>query len=555
MTIRACFVLPVYDPGPALARTVAALAPFGLPLYLTDDGSGPQTRAELEALAEAEPLVRLSRFPVNQGKGAAVMEGLRRAYRDGFTHALQVDADAQHDVAAVPSFLALGQAQPLAIISGVPQYDATVPMARKQWRRFSHIWVWLGTLSLDIQDSLCGFRLYPLAATIRLIDRVPINPRMTFDTEIIMRLHQAGVPVVNAPVQVTYPQDGVSHFDPWKDTLQIMAMQLGMLMRVPMILLRGRKEGCPPWYCIREPGTALGFRLLLGLLRVLGPRTMRLLAELAAGYFFLTSSRARQASQDYLQRLHGHCGPLPGLPGKPRSRDSYRHFRAFARSTVDKLLAWSGHRQGMEVDFPDQETFKALCQSGRGTIFLSAHLGNLDMLRALALTQGQKGLNALVYSENAVRFHEILRKLNPDFALNLIQVSQVSPDLAIALQEKVDRGESIFIVADRTPPGGKDRTVQAPFLGAPASFPMGPFLLARMLRCPVYTIFCSRDGARYRIDLQPFAERLDWPRDQREQAGVQWAERFAQAMEARCRATPVAWFNFFKVWCAPSHDA
>ena len=555
MTIRACFVVPVYDPGPALDRTVAALSRFGFPIYATDDGSGPEARADLDRLAASNPLVRLHRFAENRGKGAAVMDGLRRAFRDGFSHALQVDADGQHDVSAVGPFLALGQAQPLAVISGVPQYDATVPMARKHWRRFSHLWVWLGTLSLDIQDSLCGFRLYPLAATVRLMDRVAIGPRMTFDTDIIMRLHQEGVPVVNAPVNVTYPADGVSHYRACLDTVGIIAMQIGMIARLPRILLRGRRQGRTPWYRIRERGTALGFRLMLGLHRLLGPRAVRAVSELVTVYFFLTSAKARRASRAYLTRLHGHCGPLPELPGPPATREVYRHFREFTRSTVDKFLAWSGHRAGLEIDFPDQEAFLALRRSGRGGVFLSAHLGNLDMMRALGVAEGMKGLNALVYSENAVLFHDLLRRVNPDFAINLIQVSQVSPDLAITLQERVDRGEFIFIVADRTPPGGIDRTAQAPFLGAPAPLPMGPFLLAHLLRCPVYTIFCSRAGTRYRVQLDPFAERLEWSRGEREIAIAQWAGRYAQALEAQCRATPFQWFNFFDFWCDDQRDA
>jgi len=551
MTIRAAFVLPVYDPGPALGRTVAALLAFGLPIFATDDGCGAEARAELERLAAAAPLLRLHRFPANRGKGAAVMDGLRRAHREGFSHALQVDADGQHDLAAVPAFLALAEAHPGAVISGVPRFDASVPWARKNGRRFAHLWVWLGTLSTDIQDSLCGFRIYPLAATVRLMDRVAIRRRMAFDTDIIMRLHQAGVPVLNAPVAVTYPADGVSHYRAWRDTLGIISLQAGMLLRLPWTLLHRPREGARPWWRIRERGTALGFRLMLGIHRTLGPRGMRLLAELVSAYFFLTSRRARRASRDYLARLHAHCGPLPELPGPPTVRDVYRHFRAFTRATVDKFLAWSGHRQGLELDFPAADAFLALRRGGRGAVFLSAHLGNLDMLRALGQAEGIEGLAALVYSENAVRFHELLRKVNPRFSHDLIQVSQVSPDLAIALQARVDRGEYLFIVADRTPPGGADRTVAAPFLGAPAQFPRGPFLLAHLLACPVHTLFCARQGPRYRVALAPFAERLAWTRGQRDAAIAQWAERYAQALEAQCRAHPFEWFNFFDFWGDP----
>jgi predicted LPLAT superfamily acyltransferase len=125
----------------------------------------------------------------------------------------------------------------------------------------------------------------------------------------------------------------------------------------------------------------------------------------------------------------------------------------------------------------------------------------------------------------------------------------VTPDLAITLQARVERGEGLFIVADRTPPGGGDRSVTVPFLGAPAQLPAGPFLLAHLLGCPVFTLFCTREKGRYRVTLEPFAERLDWSRNQREMAITHWAGRYAQAVEAQCRATPFEWFNFFDFWC------
>ncbi len=551
MTFRPCLVVPVYDPGPTLARTVAALLPHGLSLFIIDDGSGPATRTELDHLAATQSRIHLVRLPRNRGKGAAVMEGLRVAALEGFTHALQMDADGQHDARAVPSFLAMGRANPTAIISGVPQFDASVPRTRLFGRRFSHLWVWLGTLSMDIQDSLCGFRLYPLASTLQLMDRVAIAPRMAFDTEIIMRLHQAGVPVLNAPVKVTYPRDGVSHYRAWADTLGIIRMQLAMVARLPWVVLkkgRAPRAQATPWYRIKEGGSVLGFRLVLWLHRILGPRAVRVLSEVVACYFFLTARGARRASRDYLSRLHAHFGPLPDLPGRPRVRDTYRHFRAFTRATVDKFLAWSGYRQDLEVDFPGQADFLALVQSGQGAIFLSAHLGNLDMMRALGVGGGLKGLNAVVYSENAAHFHQFLRRVNPQAAHNLIQVSQVSPAMAIDLQEKVDRGEFLFIVADRIPPMGERRTLPAPFLGSPAPFPMGPFLLAHLLKCPVYTLFCVREAHRYRMYMAPFAEPADCSRDMRAEALAQWAGRYSRAVEARCQVAPFEWFNFFDFW-------
>ena len=546
MSFQPCLIVPVYDPGPPLARTVASLAATGLPIYLVDDGSSLDTRQELQRIANGQGQVRLLTLARNQGKGAAVMAALRQAGRDGFSHALQVDADGQHDPAAVPAFLALGRARPGAVIAGVPQYDGSVPAARKYWRYLSHLCVWLETRSLDIRDSLCGFRLYPLGPTLALMDRVALPRRMSFDTEVIVRLHWAGVPVLTAPVAVTYPPDGVSHFHPWRDTFMLMGTHARLVLRLPSRATRRRV----PWYRVKERGWRVGYRSVSAVLRLLGPRGLRLAGECLVPYFYLTGRQARRASRDYLTRLWTRFGPLPELPRRPGPGAVYRHFRCFGRATADKILAWAGCRSGIQVEAGDLEGFLALHGSGRGAVILGAHLGNLEMLRALGRERGLPGLNAVVYGENALRFHELLNRLNPGFGVNLVQVTAVSPDTAILLQEKVDRGECLFIVGDRTPPSDRGRTVLAPFLGEPAPFPIGPFLLAHLLRCPVHLMFCVHDGQRYRVRLAPFAERIELPRAGREEAIAGWAARYAQSLEAECRDNPFQWFNFFDFWAS-----
>lgn len=555
MSFRPCFVLPVYDPGPSLARTVAALATYGLPMYLADDGSGPGTRQELARLAAEQPLIRLLSLSPNRGKGAAVMAALRRAGQDGFTHALQVDADGQHDPGAAAEFLALGRAHPGAVVAGVPQYDHSVPPARRYWRYANHVWVWINTLSLDIRDSLCGFRLYPLAPTLALAARVRIPTRMEFDTAIIIRLHWAGVPVLNAPVAVTYPSDGISHFRAGRDTLRLIWLHtrlfFQMLPRAPRLLARRRREH-RPWFRIPERGSLLGLRCMAGVLRLMGPRGVRLAAEALVPYFFLTGRKARRASRDYLarvrERILAEGGAAADLPRPPGAGAVYRHFRAFTRATVDKLLAWAGRGEAIPLDLDGLAPFLELHARGQGALVLGAHLGNLEMLRGLGQLRGLPGLNAVVYSRNAVRFHELLKRVNPGFGVNLVQVAAVTPDTAIRLQAKVDLGEWLFIVGDRTPPSETGRTVAAPFLGRPAAFPVGPYVLAHLLRCPVYLMSCVQDGGRYRVRLDLFAERIELPRAGRDAAIAHWAGRYAQSLEAQCRATPFQWFNFFDFW-------
>ncbi|HEX5755706.1 MAG TPA: glycosyltransferase family 2 protein [Arenimonas sp.] len=240
---RCLVVIPVYNHGTAVARLVQRLCEQSQDCLLVDDGSEPGCASVLDHLAASHPTqVRLLRLSHNQGKGAAVMAGLREAGRLGYSHALQIDADGQHAVDDVPAFIAEAAAHSKAVICGCPVYDASVPKGRLYGRYLTHVWVWINTLSFEIRDSMCGFRVYPLAPTLELLDSTRIGKRMDFDSEIIVRLHWRGVPVRNRPTRVVYPEDGVSHFDVWRDNVRISRMHarlfFGMVLRLPRLLLQ-----------------------------------------------------------------------------------------------------------------------------------------------------------------------------------------------------------------------------------------------------------------------------------------------------------------------------
>jgi len=242
MAFSAVVVIPVYNHGGAIGAMVEGVRRQGLPCLLVDDGSRADCARVLDDLASAHPeQLSLLRLPVNQGKGAAVMSGLREAARRGFSHALQIDADGQHDPADIPGFLAEARQYQDAVVTGCPIYDASVPKGRLYGRYATHVWVWINTLSFDIRDSMCGYRVYPLAPTLALIDSVRIGRRMDFDSEILVRMHWRGVPLRNRGTRVTYPLDGVSHFHVWRDNLHISRMHatlfFGMLLRLPNLLL------------------------------------------------------------------------------------------------------------------------------------------------------------------------------------------------------------------------------------------------------------------------------------------------------------------------------
>jgi glycosyltransferase involved in cell wall biosynthesis len=222
---------------------VDAVHAHGLVSVVVDDGSNAETARTLDALAAQHgTCMQLVRLAQNQGKGGAMMAGLRAAYAAGYSHALQIDADGQHDVTDIPKFLAQSLAHPDTVICGKPCYDASVPKGRLYGRYATHIWVWINTLSLDIRDSMCGFRVYPLAPVVQLINESNLGKRMDFDPELLVRLHWRGVPLLSVPTKVSYPLDGVSHFKLLWDNLLISGMHtrlfFGMLLRSPVLLWR-----------------------------------------------------------------------------------------------------------------------------------------------------------------------------------------------------------------------------------------------------------------------------------------------------------------------------
>jgi glycosyltransferase involved in cell wall biosynthesis len=234
-------LIPVYNHEHAIGFVVDQVRRFALPMLLVDDGSSSACAAVLDGLVSAD--VTVVRLPVNQGKGGAVMAGLRAAAERGYTHALQIDADGQHTLDDIPTFLATTTAHPTALVTGYPVFDASVPKARLYGRLLTHVWVWINTLSFAIKDAMCGFRVYPLATVLPVIDRAwLLGRRMDFDPELAVRLVWAGVPVENLPTKVSYPRDGVSHFDVLWDNVRITGMHtrmfLGMLVRLPLLLWR-----------------------------------------------------------------------------------------------------------------------------------------------------------------------------------------------------------------------------------------------------------------------------------------------------------------------------
>lgn len=550
----ACAVIPCFNHGAAVEATVRRVLGQGLDVVLVDDGSERTTADAIDAIIRSHGRVRLVRRPRNGGKGAAVMDGLRAAAAAGYTHALQIDADGQHDTDDIPRFLAAGRARPDALVCGEPRYDESVPKGRLYARYLTHVWVWIETLSFEVRDSMCGFRLYPLARTKALLDRVSLPPRMDFDVEIIVRMVWDGVPIVWIPTAVVYPPGGVSHFRAFRDNARISWMHTrlvaGMLVRAPRLLWRRlfppAARGASGWAQLAERGSAWGILLVASAYRRLGRRAARLVLAPAVAWFFVTGREARAASRQYLQRVRAHAGAQAAPAPTPRT--VFRHMMAFAESGLDKLAAWSGHIGMADVEVPDMAEFERVERSGRGALFIGTHLGNLEMARALGVRANALKVNAIVHTMHARRFVGTLIRANPAAAENVVEVEDLGPDTAIALRERIERGEVLVITGDRTPPGDNGRVIEVDFFGARARFPEGPFVLAHLLECPVYFLVCLREADRYRVYLEPVSDRIQLPRGARAGALEAHVQDLARRLERHCLRAPLQWFNFYDFW-------
>lgn len=237
-----CILIPVYNHGSTTENVVDALASTDLPVILVDDGSREDTRKVLEEISRLKEQCSLVVLKKNTGKGGAVIAGLKTAKEMGFTHVLQVDADGQHDLDCAASFLSASKKAPKALIAGQPVYDDSAPASRIAGRKITNFWVMLETLSRDIPDAMCGFRVYPVGKTLKALIAIYVDKRMGFDIEVLVRLHWLGVPMEFYPVKVDYPEGGVSNFRMVRDNIGISLSHtklfFGMLLRLPYLAIR-----------------------------------------------------------------------------------------------------------------------------------------------------------------------------------------------------------------------------------------------------------------------------------------------------------------------------
>lgn len=306
------------------------------------------------------------------------------------------------------------------------------------------------------------------------------------------------------------------------------------------------------WAEKAENGSYYAIKLLLFFYRFGGKWLIMLCLAPVLLYFFIKDNTARHASMHFLRQLHqfkGADSPFSQMPGYWLS---YRHFWQFAMAALAKIDAWSGRlsaehdvRRSGDINFGD------IAAAGKGGVLISSHLGNTEVCRALVRSRYPTRINVLVFTRHAPAFNKVLKQADQQVELNLIQVDTFTPDLIIMLKQRVEKGEFVVIVGDRISVTTPERVVWTEFIGKPAPFAIGPWILASVLECPVYLMFCLQEQRHYHLIFESFAEQIHLPRKTRQQALQDLICRYAERLEQQTCRYPLQWFNFYDFWQLP----
>ena len=559
------FLVPFYNHPQNIKALIAALKTYELPVIVVDDGSDEASKLVLAELERTEGILLLTRAQ-NGGKGIAMKDGFKFALNRGFSHVLQIDADFQHDAALIGEFLRQSETHPQSIVCANPIYGEDAPKSRVYGRKITNFWVAINTLSLGVKDAMCGFRVYPLDQLKKAAAKSKTN-RMEFDIEILVNAVRQGIDVRWIDTCVRYEKGGVSHFKMLRDNALISLMHAKCFFSLPKFALgkiwracglnSSEKNGANAqisveplenaeqnlWWKKQERGGAFFLRLSLFLVQILPEFALKFIVKIVVWFYYIFSKNERENIAAFRLNLSVFAGAQT-LKGT----SVFSHFEAFGGAICDKFRVWKGKIKDDELEIIDLERIKSeLIGAKKGQILLTAHLGNVEICKALAARVDGFRMVILTYDENSRKFNEVLREISKnDGSVRMMAVNKLDVAAMLELKNIVESGEHIGIMGDRTPLGG-DKAARVKFLGKEAGFNYGPYLIAGILGVKISSLWCQKIGGKFRIELVPLASAVKLGRDKAASAR-QYLQIYVRELENHCKQTPTQWFNFFDFW-------
>lgn len=304
------------------------------------------------------------------------------------------------------------------------------------------------------------------------------------------------------------------------------------------------------WKQQNERGTLLGMRILLLVYRLFGSRVCKGMLYPVLVYFYWSNKKLRLALQTYYQQVRKH--QQSHQPSQPTvAIRPFLNVRYFGFGIVDRLALWHGRIDvNKSIKSHNSEVLYHYAeQSQKGGIILSSHLGNFDLCRGAGKQRFKAKVNVIVDIANAKKINQILSLVNQEYLVDFIAVNEINISLAIQLKEKIDAGEFLVIAGDRVNDEQFSNSVEVPFLGQPAKFPIGPYVLAKVLECPIFTLHCfANKKGHYDVYFEQLFTRVDFNKSDKQAKIHHYASLYATDLEKQCLQYPEQWFNFYNFW-------
>jgi len=291
------------------------------------------------------------------------------------------------------------------------------------------------------------------------------------------------------------------------------------------------------WQDRPEAGSSLAIRITIWIALTMGRRVLGVVLIPTALYFLCVRGAERRASRAFLQRVTGKRVSLWQV---------FRHFLTFARVTADRVFFLANRAEQIPLNITGFDLMEGHLQAGNACIVIGSHVGSLEAMRQASIRHPGITVRMVIERESNEVLLKELESLDDSFSASMIEANQPSAALGLAIAEALKEGDSVGFLGDRYRPG--DRTITCDFLGSPARFPVGPFIIASVMRAPIVTAFGIYVDGRYEVHCEELFDNFHLPRQNREAALQQAVSRYAERLEKYAHRAPDNWFNFYDFW-------
>ena len=307
----------------------------------------------------------------------------------------------------------------------------------------------------------------------------------------------------------------------------------------------------PEWKDQKERGAHWAFKVTVLTYKILGRGICSLIVYPVASYFYLTGGKTKKASLKFLEKVYNHPKGKKHFTKKPGFRAGHRHTMTFAFSILDKFAVWMNRINYQDITFSNRHELTDLLENKKGLVLLSAHYGNIEIMRAVSQTISKVPVNVIMDRKNAESFNRLLKSTNKNFDISIFASDDIDIGTAARLKDKISQGEIVAIMADRMTNSSSSRILNKSFLGENAPFPQGPFIIPWLLKAPTFMFICSKKGKKYEVHCEKFSDVDDFRQIKRNVFIDDISDRYVKSLEKHCLEDPWQWYNFYDFWKTP----